>query len=268
MGWEQHAFRDVSDRPDPEPIRCLLLGPPEVDTHALVLAMAQTSSMKIDKIADGRVELPPNTKPSVSVALVPARTSTSDGTPALPAAVEIWFLPWSGPRDGLQQIVDTAHVIIIAMDDSSAGGGLEGGIVDGAGRACERCLDLLEDSPNGNRGDLLFVPVAVRSDEARGLLSGRGADSDSGVDGDGRGGNSPAVVLAAREHMVRRLDAHGKVAMEIMAVNVRSREGASQLTRLVATGVLPRRLARGAKGEGTGAPSAGGSEGDRPPHGF
>ena len=53
MGWEQHAFRDVSDRPDPEPIRCLLLGPPEVDTHALVLAMAQTSSMKIVKVCWG-----------------------------------------------------------------------------------------------------------------------------------------------------------------------------------------------------------------------
>ena len=53
MGWEQHAFRDVSDRPDAEPTRCLLLGPPEVDTHALVLAMAQTSSMKVDKVCWG-----------------------------------------------------------------------------------------------------------------------------------------------------------------------------------------------------------------------
>lgn len=185
------------------------------------------------------------------MALVPTHTTTNDGTPALPTAVEIWFLPWSGPRDGLQQVVDAAHVIILAMDDGSAGEGMEGGIVE-ADRTCERCLDLLDDSPNGNRGDVFFVPVTVRSDEA----SRRGFDSDRGTEGNGGGGSAPAVVSTAREHIARRLIAHGEVAAETMAVDIRSREGASQLTRLVATGVLPRRLARSAEGEETGAPGA------------
>ena len=63
LGWEEHTFRDVSRRPDSKTVRCLLMGPPSVDTHALILAMSQTSRMNIPDLTDGRVELPPHTKP-------------------------------------------------------------------------------------------------------------------------------------------------------------------------------------------------------------
>ena len=221
----------------PGPVRVVLIGSPGVDAHGLVLALTQTSGMKLSPLTDGRREIDLDDRPCVGVALVPAPPSvTSAGTAQMSTALEITLLPLRGSGPHRSAIWWRAHAIIVALgDEMDEDPGLE------------QVGDLLASSlelSHGGRATPLLVPVRVRggrrgSGEGRGQGErgggvGKGGVGDEGARAGGGGVTEGEAGTAALAELATRL---GLNSLPPLSVNVKTREGAVALAKLVVSSV-------------------------------